>query len=114
MPYISTHVSTPLPKTREERIKEALGRAIQLIPGKSEAWLMTEFQDHCRLYFRGKDDVPTAFVEVKAYGSLEAASAEALTAAICEILKAELGIAPDHVYVKYEACQLWGWNGGNF
>ena len=70
MPYISTHVSTSLPREKEISIKEKLGKAIELIPGKSEQWLMVEFRDDCRLYFRGKNDQPAAFVEVKALGNI--------------------------------------------
>ena len=35
MPYISTHVSLPLSKNKELTLKEKLGQAIALIPGKS-------------------------------------------------------------------------------
>ena len=37
-----------------------------------------------------------------------------LTGQICDIFKDVLGIAPDHVYVKYQAVSNWGWNGDNF
>jgi len=114
MPYISTHVSTSLPPEKEISIKEKLGKAIELIPGKSEQWLMVEFRDDCRLYFRGKNDQPAAFVEVKALGNITDDASEKLTAAICGILYEELNISQDHIYVKYETTRQWGWNGMNF
>ena len=39
---------------------------------------------------------------------------EKLTAAITEIFGEVLGLAADHIYVKYEAVGNWGWNGANF
>ena len=114
MPYINAHVSVSLEKEKEIRVKEGLGKAIELIPGKTEKWLMVEFQDNCHLYFRGLQDAPLAFVEVKVFGEPEPDGCDALTGAICDIFAKELSIAPDHVYVKYESTVLWGWNGGNF
>ena len=37
-----------------------------------------------------------------------------MTGAITEILNAELGIRPDHIYVSYGEFVNWGWNGSNF
>ena len=114
MPYIGAKLSIPLPAPQEAALKEALGKAISLLPGKSENWLMLSFEDNCRLYFRGGNDAPMAFVEVKVFGSAPAAAYEALTARICEIFHDQLQIQPDHIYVKYEETAHWGWNGGNF
>ena len=105
MPYIGTKLSIPLPAPQEAALREALGKAISLLPGKNENW---------RLYFRGGNAAPMAFVEVKVFGSAPADAYEALTARICDIFHDQLQIQPDHVYVQYEETQHWGWNGGNF
>lgn len=114
MPFINTKVNVEICKEKETILKEKLGKAISLLPGKSENWLMLGFEDNCRLYFRGRKDEPTAFVEVKVYGAANRDAFEKLTAEITQILGSELSIAPDHIYVKYEACEHWGYNGGNF
>ena len=114
MPFINTKVSVELPKDKEASIKEKLGKAIALIPGKSESWLMLNFEDNCRMYFRGNGSQPAAFVEVKVYGGSNAAAFSQLTEAITGILNEELGIAPDHIYVQYQPTEHWGWNGANF
>lgn len=114
MPFIDSKVSVKMSETQEQEIKMRLGQAIALIPGKSESWLMTGFQDEYHLYFRGDNSQPTAFVEVKVYGGENPAAFDALTGKICEIFGDVLGIAADHIYVKYEAVSNWGWNGGNF
>lgn len=37
-----------------------------------------------------------------------------MTEEITKIFGDVLGIAPDHMYIKYSATPDWGWNGGNF
>ncbi len=113
MPYINSKVSVQITKEQETEIKTALGEAIRLIPGKSEQWLMLGFEDSVSMYFRGDNSQPIAFVEVSVYGGENPSAFDSLTAKICEIYNKVLGIAPDHVYVKYNAVSNWGWNGGN-
>lgn len=114
MPFINSKVSVALSDEKEKELKARLGQAIALIPGKSESWLMTGFEDNYHLYFRGENQEPMAFVEVKVYGKENPSAFDALTAEICKIFGEVLGIKADHIYVKYEAVANWGWNGGNF
>ena len=46
MPMIDTKVSVPISTETEERMKEQLGKAIVLLPGKSEKWLMLRFEEN--------------------------------------------------------------------
>ena len=112
MPFINTKVSTAITKEQEVSLKTEFGKAITLI-GESEAWLMLNFEDNCRMYFKG-DDAPCAMVEVKLYGSASAQAYDALTARLTELIAGILGIAPGRIYVKYEEVRYWGMNGYNF
>lgn len=114
MPFIDSKVSVSISKEQEEVLKSRLGAAIAIIPGKSESWLMTGFEDNYHLYFRGDDSQPAAFIEVKVYGRENPGAFDALTAEITKIFGEVLGISADHIYIKYEAVSCWGWNGGNF
>lgn len=114
MPFINSKVTVTLTEEKKEKIKSRLGKAIQLIPGKSESWLMVGFEDNYSLYFKGNQDDETAFVEVKIFGSASEQAYNALTAKICSIMQEEAGIPQNRVYVKYEEVKHWGWNGGNF
>ncbi len=114
MPFINSKISKKITEEQKETIKTQLGEAISVIPGKSESWLMVGFEDAYSLYFRGDNSEPMAFVEVSVFGSENRQAFSSLTARICEIYQAVLGISPDHIYVKYEAVANWGWNGGNF
>ncbi len=114
MPCIQTKVSVKMTDQQEKTIKEQLGKAISLIPGKSESWLMLTFEDDCHIYFQGDGKQPAAFVEVKIYGKANGDAYDQMTAAITQILSNELQIAPNRIYVKYEETAHWGWNGNNF
>lgn len=114
MPCIETKVNVKIPKEKEEAIKAKYGKAIELIPGKSESWLMVTFEDEAKMYFKGSNDGGIAFVEVKLFGKASADAYSKLTGAITDILNEELGISPSKIYVKYEEVANWGWNGNNF
>ncbi len=113
MPYIETKTNLSIRPETAASIKAKLGRAIQTVPGKSERWLMVSFMGDLPFYFAGSD-APCAMVEVKLFGSAPDSALEALTGQITDILTGELGLPADRVYVKYELCDHWGWNGSNF
>ncbi len=114
MPFINAKVSVKISEEKKEAIKAKLGKAIELIPGKSENWLMVGFEDQYTLYFKGQQFEKIAFVEVKIFGSAGRRAYEQLTSTICSILNEELSIPFDKVYVTYQEIENWGWNGSNF
>ncbi len=114
MPYINTVTSARIPEEKEKRIASALGKAIENFPGKTESWLMLNFTQGSHMYFRGDSSAPSAMVEVKIFGSAPKSAYDRMTKDICDLLGRELGIPGDRVYVQYEECGRWGWNGGNF
>ncbi|MCX7714418.1 MAG: phenylpyruvate tautomerase MIF-related protein [Clostridia bacterium] len=114
MPYINIKTNVEIAKKQEESIKTKLGKAISLIPGKSESWLMLSFDDGCRMYFKGENKLPMAFVEIKLFGKAADNDYNKLTGAVTEILGDELEIASDRIYVKYEETMHWGFGGKNF
>lgn len=114
MPFIKTTTSVTISDAKKDALKEKLGQAIALIPGKSESWLMLAFDDGIRMSFKGNTDEDYAFADVSVFGSASDAAYDRLTAAICEILNEELGIKMSNIYVKYEESNHWGWNGSNF
>lgn len=114
MPFINSKISIPITGEQEKEIKEALGKAIERIPGKSEAWLMVGFEPEYKLYFKGDNSEPLAFVEVSVYGGENKKAFADLTTEICAVFETVLHISPRNVYVKYSTTENWGWNGGNF
>lgn len=114
MPCIKTMVSVSISREKETALKTKFGKAISLLPGKSESWLMLTFEDNCRMYFKGTDNEASAFVEVKIFGGADDGAYDRLTKELTSILQQELSISPERIYIKYEEVAHWGWNGNNF
>lgn len=114
MPFINTKLNRPLSEEKETALKARLGEAISIFPGKSEYWLMMSFSDNERLWFRGYNNFPIAYVEVQLFGSADKESCTKMTKEVCKIFQEELDIKPEHVYVKYEFVEEWGWDSENF
>ena len=98
----------------EEIIKQKLGKAIEIIPGKSETFLMVGFEDECKLYMGGEKLEKGAFIEIKVFGKVSKEAFDEMTSAVCRIYEEELQIPQNKIYVKYEEVENWGWNGRNF
>ena len=113
MPFIQTKTNCSVSADQEKALKTRFGKTIEHLPGKTERWLMLDFEDDCRMWFGGSD-APCAFLEVKLFGRAGGSSYDQLTAAITEDIGAVLGIPADRVYVKYEEIDHWGWNRSNF
>ena len=113
MPFIHTRVNRPISQEAEKAMAKRLGDAVSLL-GKSENWLMLQFEDNCRLYFKGDSQKPLAFVNVKLYGRASTDAYNKLTRKITAMLEETLSIPADGIYVEYEETPHWGWNGSNF
>ncbi len=114
MPFISTKTNVNVSKEKETELKERLGQAISIIPGKSESWLMLAIEGDVPMYFRGDDSEPVAFVEVKIFGNASPDVYTNMTKELTGIYDDILGVAPDHMYIRYFGSADWGWNGNNF
>ena len=113
MPYILTKTTKNITPETEEKIKSQLGKAITLINGKTERWLMCEFSGGCRLWFAGTSD-DCAYCEIKLFGAAQPEEYDALSKKVTEILENELGVPGERIYIKYEEISNWGYNGVNF
>ena len=96
MPFIKIKTSCPISKEQESRLKSKLGKTIGLVPGKSEAYLLLEFEDKCRLWLRGKNTEPIVYIEAAIFGNENHAGYPAFTAAISEIFHDVLGVPPEN------------------
>jgi len=114
MPYIETKASVTITKEQKERLTRELGVAIELIPGKSEEWLMLNFEGGCQMAFRGDCNTPCAMVDVYIFGKTTDAAYDALTERICAVISDILDVPSERIYVKYTEKDRWGYNGFNF
>lgn len=116
MPVVHTYCSEAIPPAARLALKEAYGRAIEAIPGKSEAWLMCLFDESTPIYFAGDDSAPSAYVEVGVFsrGEVPSSAWERFTEEITPVIARELGVDPARLYLSYGATANFGWNGANF
>lgn len=113
MPFINTKVTVPLSEEKKDILKSEFGKAISII-GKPESYLMLGFEDNSSLYFAGEKLDKGAFISVQVLGNVNSESSSRMTAKLCEILKKELDIPGNAVYVAYQGIKDWGWDGRNF
>ena len=69
MPFIKIKTSCPISKEQEIMLKSRMGKAIEMVPGKSEEYLLLEFEDKCRLWLRGENAEPAAYIEAAVFGN---------------------------------------------
>ena len=60
--------------------------------------LLLEFEDNCRLWLRGKNDEPIAYLEAAIFGNEPHYGYEAFTAETTNLFAGVLNIRPDHIY----------------
>lgn len=111
MPFIKCKVSCELTREQEIELKRRIGTAIELVPGKSEAYMLLGFEDNCHLWLRGEQDAPIAYIEAAIFGNERHFGYDAFTAGITNAFAEVLGIQPDRVYIKYEDITAWGVSG---
>ena len=114
MPFIDLRTTAKIDENKEAILRKEFGKIITLIPGKTEAWLMLEFSDECKMAFRGNTDGDTAMVSVELLGSAPKKSYDDMTRVICETVNTVLGVPMERIYVKYEEFSVWGFAGENF
>lgn len=113
MPFINVKTNIKLDNAQKEALNKKLTKAVTLIPGKSEAYIMSAVEDNVSMMFGGESNKPIAFVSVRILHSAPVNAYEKLTAEICKILSDEAGIN-DNCYVEYEETENWGMNGFMF
>lgn len=108
MPFIISRVSCALTTQQEEHLKSGLGRAISAVPGKSEQSLLVCLEQNCRLWLRGDNSEPIAYIEVSVFANEQHAGYQQFMAQITHLYHTLLGIAADHIYVRFADIPAWG------
>ena len=113
MPFVFTKVNVSVTREQELQLKAGLGKAISLVPGKSEEYLLCGFEDNCHLYLRGEGEAPIAFVQANIFGNESHAGYDKFTLAVTRLFCDVLSMAPDHVYLNFADIPDWGVAGVN-
>ena len=111
MPYIRTSTNIKIENEKLNNIKTKYGEAIRVM-GKTEDWLMLEFNDNAKMYFKGDNSNPIVFIDVKVLGSVN--NANEMTQKLSEIIGEELSVPSNQIYISYQGYSDWGYAGRNF
>lgn len=115
MPFVDAKITVPITDEQRDAIKAGLGSAIAAF-GKGESWLMVGIDDDYSLWLGGRKLEKGAFVSVSLIGDTPDKGCKEFTRSICDLLRNELDIPSDCVYVTYHPMMRtrWGWNGDTF
>jgi hypothetical protein len=114
MPYLKIETSERLDEGAIQEFLRRISAFTAKLLGKPERWIMVSINQGIPMIFDANTQ-PAAFVELKSIGLGQDKCAD-LSKALCNFLEAELGIAPDRVYIEFWDIngKMFGWNGGTF
>lgn len=115
MPLIKLQTTVSVPDERREAITAAASRLLAEATGKPEQYVMVVLESALAGAMAGKP-AACAFADVRGIGGFNREVNTAVTRDVCALLKKELGIAPEAVYITFTdvAAVNWGWNGRTF
>ena len=114
MPLLRLEVATPVPAQKKEALIKAASKIVADTTGKPEGYVMVTLAE-CAGSLAGQVG-PVAFADVRGIGGLDKKTNGALSKALCDLLKKDLNIAPDKVYLTFTDVPAtnWGWKGNTF
>ena len=69
MPFIKVKINKEITPQQELMMKQGFGKAIELIPGKSEEYLLLEFESNPHFWLRGITQYPSS-ISKRPYSAL--------------------------------------------
>lgn len=111
MPFIEVKTSVRLSEGQKDQLKAGLGRAITVIPGKTESVTMVGLVGDYDLYLGGHKLARGAFVDVKLFGEATIEDKESLCQAVCELMRDVISLPDSNVYLTFSEKAQWGLNG---
>lgn len=115
MPLIRVTSNQGLSGDAQRVFLRNLSRVVAELFDKPERWVMTCLDPVAAMTFAGSEE-PTAYVEVKNIGALDAALADRVSELVCAVVGQALGVVAHRIYVEMTAPDgaLWGYDGGTF
>lgn len=112
MPFVNIKTNADITTEKAEILKSKCGKAISILPGKSENNLMLNFEGGKTMFKAGRTDL-SAFIEVRIYGKSTKDAYDALTVELTKIMNDEFEITAGNVFINYMEFPMWGINGSN-
>ena len=111
MPFLIAKVNKKINSEQEIALKSRLGKAIELLPGLSEKYLLFGFQSDFNFYLRGKNTEYVAYIEFSVFGNENHLGFENFSAAVTKIFVDVLNIPPMNIYIKFSDISAWSVGG---
>ena len=113
MPLIKLEVSNVSDEQCNDLLP-ALSEMLAEITGKPEKYVMATVSKMTSLM--AGESGPAAFADIRGIGGWTPAVNKKVSQALCALLKANLQISPDRVYMTFADVPAanWGFNGGTF
>ncbi|OGV69266.1 MAG: hypothetical protein A2283_21765 [Lentisphaerae bacterium RIFOXYA12_FULL_48_11] len=114
MPLMKMETSAKVPAEKKEKLILSLSRILADVTGKPEAYTMVTLAETTASM--GGKLSSAAFADVRGIGGLNQKVNEGISKQVADLLKAELNIAPENIYLTFTevATTNWGWKGGTF
>ena len=115
MPLIKITTNVDLPSQELIELQKSLATDAAELVGKRIDYVMTACDFVPSMTFGGTEG-PTAYVEFKNIGTLDAELTQKFSDVFCSALKRSLAVDPERVYIEFqeEPRHHWGWNHKNF
>ncbi len=114
MPYLKVETNVHIGEGSQAQILKVLSKTTSEALSKPESYVMVALHENIHMMFAGTDD-PAAYLEFKSLGLPETNTTE-FSAALCNAIEQELGIAKERIYIEFAGPErhMWGWNGKTF
>ena len=114
MPTLAVQ-SAATPKSGAEELCKKLSSTVAGTLGKPESYVMVTFQKVDAMCYGGTTD-PAAFLYLSSLGSIDPDTNKATSAAVADVLEAELGVPKGRYYINFFDSERsnMGYNGGTF
>ncbi|KAG2501466.1 hypothetical protein HYH03_001246 [Edaphochlamys debaryana] len=115
MPTLVIQTNVPSDRIKESDTLRALSKAVSASVGKPEQWVMCSLHTGKSMIYGGSEEA-CAFGYLMSIGSIGGDKNKKISAAICEVLTAKLGIPAARVYIEFSDAKASdvGWNGATF
>lgn len=114
MPLLKLQLSIALEEKKKEALLKSLSKMVAKEIGKPERYVMVLLEESA-IIISGETD-PAAFADIRSIGGLSGSVNKKLSDTLCSLLKENLGIPGDRVYMNFTdvSASDWGWNGSTF
>ncbi len=113
MPFVTVRTSAAMDRGQELELRTRIGRAVSLVPGKSEASLLLCFEGAGRMYLRGQEAL-SAYITAEFFGNEDHAGFNRFAAAVSRSFYDVLGVPAENVFIRFGDIDVWSAGNATF